>query len=134
MATAATKPPKQRRGFFEGLRAKRADLLVPHEIDALLAEGQRRLKLFEEFEQGEVWKLAKATLEHRRESLKNQLDGLVRRLSRPIAGQPPVTTEQIAGLNERIEENKALISFPALAMRGWRAQIEELEQLRRARA
>lgn len=130
----ATKTPRKRRGFLDTLRAKRPDQLAPHEVEALVAECKRKIALFEEFEPGEVWRLAKATLEHRRDTLKHQLDGLVRRLSRPTVGQPPVTIEQIAGLNERIEENKALISFPVLALRKWREELEGLEQLRRARA
>lgn len=110
--------------------------LAPEELDALIHECERKIEIMEGFAESEEWKLSRKRLETRRDNLAHEMAGLIRRMTRPVMirpGEPtppPVTPEQIAYQQGRIDENVDLLRFPIVTVQLWRQQIAQLRELR----
>src|SRR5207244_2060500 len=74
-------------------------LMPPEDLARLIADSERKIQVMDAFEQSEEWKLQRTRLEKRRDMLGNEMAGLIRRMTRPVATQPggvmlaPVTPE-----------------------------------------
>lgn len=100
------------------------------DLDRLVAESQRKIDLLEGFETSEEWKILGQFLDGRLKRLEHEGKGLRRRIMRPLAGQPPVTLEQIAAHEARIDENAILRRLPTTILALWRDQIQQLHTIR----
>lgn len=109
-------------------------LMEPEDLARFIAESERKIGVMEAFLEDEPWKIARTRLEKRRDLLANEMVGLIRRMTRPIAGQPLVTPEQIAYQQGRVDENADLIRFPLVTVRLWKEQLEQLQTIRAASA
>lgn len=118
---------------LEALRGKDPASLSPSDIQRLFDECERKIAIFELFVVSDEWKIMRARLEKRRESLQNEMLGLVKRLGRPVEGQPPVTTDQITYQQGRIDENADLLVSPNVTLQLWRNEREGLHHLRETR-
>lgn len=112
-------------------RAPRDPLtLSASELEALIRESEQKIAVMEAFSDSPEWTMQRRRLDQRRKRLDNELRGLQRRLVRPIAGQPPVTLEQLAYQQGRLDENADLLRFPKLTLALWRDQIGQLHAIR----
>ena len=84
----------------------------------------------ENFETAQEWKLLAGFLDARGKRYEHAGKGLRRNLMIPKVGQPPVTLEQIAGHEARIDENAMLRRLPTMILAQWRDQIQQLYALR----
>lgn len=111
-------------------------LMSPEDLARFIAESERKIDLMEAHIESEEWKLSRTRLEKRRDMLAHELAGLIRRMTRPAATQPgatalpPVTPEQIAYQQGRIDENADLIRFPIMTVRLWKEQLDQLQTIR----
>lgn len=118
-------------------RAKRDPRqMTPEDLARVIDDSTRKIQLMEAFETSEEWKLQRTRLEKRKDMLGHEMAGLIRRMTRPSATQPgatvipPVTPEQIAYQQGRVDENSDLLRFPRLTLQLWREQLAELQTIR----
>jgi len=104
--------------------------LPREELDRLIDGSSRKIDVIEAFQTSEEWKILGDYLEGRAKRLENEGKGLRRRLMRPLPGQPPITLEQIAAHEARIDENAILRRLPKTILQLWAAQIDELHAIR----
>lgn len=108
--------------------------LPREDLDRLIESSERRLEVMAAFQDAEEWRLLTDYLDGRTKRLEHEGKGLRRRLMRPIAGQPPVTLEQIAAHEARIDENAVLRRLPKVILAMWNEQLSELHTIRAASA
>ena len=107
--------------------------LAPDALDRLIYECEQKIERLDAFEPSEDWKLLSTFLDARSKRLEHEGRGFRRNLMRPKPGQPPVTLEQIAAHEARIDENAVLRRLPKVILAHWRDQLTELHRLRDTR-
>ncbi len=104
--------------------------MTPEELQRLQSECEGKIALIERFGNSEEWRVISTWLDGHLRGLENIGRRLRQRLGRPVAGQPPVTLEQIAAHEARIEENAIIRRLPKTILGIWREQLEQLQQIR----
>src|SRR5262245_11743416 len=104
--------------------------MAPEEFDALVRESERKIALMARFGESEEWRLIAEVLDVRIRRMENEGKGFRRRLMRPVAGQPPVTLEQIASHEARLDETVALRRLPKFLLGFWGDQMAQLQAIR----